>query len=49
MKIIGNGRMITRNSANPWYDDGAVAFDGGIIKKGHNSRNQKRIPGCGIY
>lgn len=33
MKIIGNGRMITRNSANPWFDDGAVVFDGGIIKK----------------
>lgn len=33
MKIIGNGRLITRNSACPWYDDGAVAFEDGLIKK----------------
>ncbi|MDY3747251.1 MAG: amidohydrolase family protein, partial [Lachnospiraceae bacterium] len=45
MKIIGNGRMITRNSANPWYDDGAVAFDGGIIKKvGTTAEIRKEFP-----
>lgn len=31
MKIIGNGRLITRNSANPWIEDGAAAFDNGLI------------------
>ena len=45
MKIIGNGRMITRNSADPWYDDGAVAFDGGIIKKvGTTAEIRKEFP-----
>lgn len=31
MKIIGNGRLLTRNENQPYLDDGAVAFDGTTI------------------
>ena len=31
MIIIGNGRMITRDGARPWFDDGAVCVDGNLI------------------
>ncbi len=30
--IIGNGRLITRDSAQPWFEDGAVCFEDGLIK-----------------
>ena len=33
MLVIGNGRMVTRNSAQPFYEDGAVAIEGTLIKK----------------
>lgn len=33
MLIIGNGRMITRNDANPFLENGAVCIDGKKIKK----------------
>ena len=32
MLIVGNGRMITRDSGNPFLEDGAVAIDGTIIR-----------------
>ena len=31
MKIIGNGRMITRDPLNPFYENGAVVLDGTTI------------------
>ena len=31
MLIIGNGRMITRDAANPFIENGAVAMDGNTI------------------
>ena len=33
MLIIGNGRVITRDSANPYIESGAVAIEGTQIKK----------------
>jgi len=33
MLIIGNGRMITRDAAAPFFADGAVAIDGQLIVK----------------
>lgn len=32
MKIIGNGRLATRDAASPWFECGAVAYEDGIIK-----------------
>ena len=31
MRIIGNGRMITRDESNAFYENGAVAMDGNTI------------------
>ena len=31
MRIIGNGRMITRDASNAFYENGAVAMDGNTI------------------
>jgi len=31
MQLIGNGRMITRDAAQPFFENGAVAFDGSRI------------------
>jgi len=33
MIIIGNGRLITRDSTNPYIEDGAVLLDGKVIGK----------------
>lgn len=45
MLIIGNGRMITRNPENPYYEDGAVAMDGGvIIRAGSEEEIRKAFP-----
>ena len=33
MLIIGNGRLVTRDPEHPFYEDGAVALEGSIIKK----------------
>lgn len=33
MNIIGNGKVITRDTANPFLEDGAVAIDGTVICK----------------
>nr|MCR5304193.1 amidohydrolase family protein [Lachnospiraceae bacterium] len=32
MKIIGNGRVLTRDSASPYFRDGAVVTEGNLIK-----------------
>ena len=32
MLVIGNGRMITRDSSIAFYENGAVAVDGNTIK-----------------
>lgn len=32
MKIIGNGRVLTRDASSPWFPDGAVVIDGNEIK-----------------
>ena len=31
MRIIGNGRMITRDASNTFIENGAVAMDGSVI------------------
>ena len=31
MLIVGNGRMITRDESNAFYENGAVAMDGNTI------------------
>lgn len=31
MLLVGNGRMVTRTDANPFYENGAVAMDGNTI------------------
>ena len=33
MLVIGNGRLVTRDAANPFIENGAVAMDGNVIKK----------------
>lgn len=33
MLVIGNGRLVTRDAANPFIENGAVAMDGTVIRK----------------
>ncbi|MEG2098065.1 MAG: chlorohydrolase, partial [Pseudoflavonifractor sp.] len=33
MLLIGNGRLITRDPAQPYLEDGAVVIDGEVIKE----------------
>lgn len=33
MQIIGNGRLITRDAAQPFFENGAVVMDGKVIKE----------------
>jgi len=33
MLLVGNGPMITRDEKNPFYENGCVAIDGGVIKE----------------
>jgi hypothetical protein len=33
MLLVGNGRLITRDSQGTFYDDGCVAIEGQVIKK----------------
>lgn len=45
MLIIGNGRMITRDPENPFYENGAVAMDGKtIVKVGTAEELRKEYP-----
>ena len=45
MKVIGNGRLITRNDANPFYENGAVVINGSVIVKvGETDLIKKEYP-----
>ncbi len=45
MILIGNGRLITRDSRNSYYEDGAVAVEGSLIKEaGPYSKLRERYP-----
>ena len=33
MLVIGNGRLVTRDPEQPFFENGAVAMDGTTIKK----------------
>ena len=45
MLIIGNGRMITRDVFSPFFEDGAVAIDGKVIKDtGTTKAMKERFP-----
>ena len=33
MLLVGNGKLITRNEALPYVEDGAVVIDGQVIKE----------------
>ena len=33
MMIVGNGRLITRDPANPYLEDGAVVIEGELVKE----------------
>lgn len=33
MLVIGNGRLVTRDPEQPFFENGAVAMDGTAIKK----------------
>ncbi|MCA5010802.1 chlorohydrolase, partial [Clostridioides difficile] len=42
MLIIGNGRMITRDPANPFFENGAVAMEGNVIRKVGTTEDMKK-------
>lgn len=42
MLIIGNGKLITRDSNNPYLNDGAVVLDGSIISRVGQTAEMKR-------
>lgn len=45
MLVIGNGRMITRNPEQPFFEDGAVAMEGNtIVKTGSTEEIKKAYP-----
>lgn len=45
MILVGNGRLITRDSTNPYIKDGAVALDGAVISKiGTTAEMKKQYP-----
>ena len=45
MKIVGNGRMITRDASNTFYENGAVAMDGStIVMAGETEEVKKAYP-----
>lgn len=47
MILIGNGRLVTRDPAHPFYEDGAVVTDGGeILKVGETARMKEEYPGA---
>ena len=43
MLIIGNGRLVTRDAGQPFFENGAVAIDGTTIK--NSGRDQKGVSG----
>lgn len=42
MILVGNGRLFTRNDADPFYEDGAVAIDGTQIVKVGKTEDLKK-------
>lgn len=47
MIIVGNGRMITRDPENPYFEDGAVVLDGSVITKaGPTVQLRQEFPGA---
>ena len=45
MLLIGNGRVITRDSDNPYFEKGAVVIDGEVIKEvGEESNLKSKYP-----
>lgn len=45
MLVIGNGRLVTRDPGNPFYENGAVAMEGTVIKKvGTTEEIKKEYP-----
>lgn len=47
MKIIGNGRVITRDAKNPFIENGAVVVDGTVIKEvGGYADMKAKYPGA---
>ncbi len=50
MVLIGNGRMITQDAANPYLDNGCVAVDGGVIKEvGDTAALKAKYPDAEFY
>ena len=43
MKIVGNGRMITRDASNTFYENGAVAMDGSTIVMAGGTEEVKKL------
>ena len=42
MLVIGNGRLVTRDPAVPFYENGAVAMDGGTIVRVGTAEDVRR-------
>lgn len=42
MLVIGNGKLITRDESNPFYEDGAVVMEGTVIKELGTTADMKR-------
>lgn len=41
MKIVGNGRLFTRDNTNPYYENGAVLIEGNLIKEVGSTKDLK--------
>lgn len=41
MLLVGNGRLITRDAAQPYFDNGAVAIEDGVVKEVGNYADLK--------
>ncbi|MCR4589826.1 MAG: putative aminohydrolase SsnA [Lachnospiraceae bacterium] len=42
MLLVGNGMLITRDNADPWFQDGAVLIDGDTIKEAGDYQTLKK-------
>jgi len=49
MQIVTNGRLITRDPANPYFEHGAVVFDGSkIVAAGEEAALKAQYPDAGV-
>ena len=49
MLLVGNGKLITRDSENPYFEDGAVVIDGEAVKAvGALADMRAKYPDAGI-